>query len=109
MDPVSIWGAVISIITATGATFAGGAWRTLGKIEGKTEDYGRRLDEHSDVIEGHSLTLVRIPDRLDDLVRQLEDVRQQMSAEHAELSKGVQRLHQKVKEIQLVCPRVPRG
>ena len=79
MDFVAIGGLTISAFLAAGC--AAGAWRTMGRIEGKVERYKDRLNRHSDKIDEHDAALIRInglprqiqrlEDKVDELVSQI--------------------------------------
>lgn len=80
MDAVSFiqsWGAVLS---ATGAFVAGaGAWRTMGRIEGRVERWSDRLDKHSGAIKDHVVLFARLetlPEKFSLLSRQVELLRE---------------------------------
>lgn len=49
---------ILSVLLAAGA--AAGAWRTMGRIEGKVERYHDRLNRHSAKIDEHDVALIRI-------------------------------------------------
>jgi len=72
MDPIATWGLILSVLAAGGVFTAGGAWRTMGRIEGKVERYHDRLNRHSEKIDEHDLALVRV-NGLPAQIQRLED------------------------------------
>jgi hypothetical protein len=70
------WGSLIGVLVA--AIAASGAWRVLGRIEGKVERYSDRLDDHSETLEAHEMMLVKLsllPECIEELKTEIKDLK----------------------------------
>lgn len=84
MDVIAIVGLTVSVFLAAGC--AAGAWRTMGRIEGKVERYHDRLNRHSGKIDEHDAALVRI-NGLPLQIQQLEDKVDDLAVQVRKLAK----------------------
>ena len=74
MDPIATWGLIIASITGAGSVFAMGAWRAIGRVEGKWDRVANRLDAHSDKIDEHDRVLALLPGKVDKVQQDLRDL-----------------------------------
>ena len=92
MDPITTWGAIIALITGAGSVSAMGAWRTIGRVEGKTNRVAERLGNHSGKIDEHDRILALLPREVEKTREDFEEFKKEFRTDIKRLQTAVDRI-----------------